>query len=148
MTRNDAAAARRFTSTLLRVGYLVGVVLFAFVGAYGFRPLTDFENLPFAIGFVLLIPVVVSFEFIRGRHRAPQDMPPFLFGMPGIMILSVAGAILLFATILLWPSALPAFIVTLALVLAWIGAALLAISNLLLLFALISSQLARFRPSA
>jgi hypothetical protein len=148
MRQHHATEAPKLTRALLRAGYIVVIAALVLRNGFNFTPVTNLENFPFAIALVLLIPVAMSYAFLQSRHRAPENLVAFRFGMPGLAMAAVACAIWLSSGILGWPSAFPAFIVILALVLAWLSVAFLAISNLLLLFALASFLLSHLHASA
>ena len=73
MRQDQAIATSAPVPTFLRAGYVIPIVLWALFSVLGFVDITHLLGLPFAIAFVLISPVSLSFALVLRRSRTRRQ---------------------------------------------------------------------------
>ena len=137
------------TPSLSRAEWAVEIISLAgwiLIGIFGFSGLADLAGLPFALSWVLLIPLGVCFVFSK-RYA----VPPLAEAAAGLgMLVALGWGVLFFVSFLitvLAPAPLRNALLAPFTVLDWLVVAFLGFCNLLLLIGLCGALLARIRAS-
>jgi hypothetical protein len=125
---------------------LVAIIV-AIMIAIVFIPVARYFGLPFAIGPALSVPMMLAGAAIKRCNGNPPATCALFLGAPGFIVVVVAFMAQSLA-MRLSPPPLPAAIEIPVVLLAWIGVALLAISDLLFVVVASGALLTRLRAPA
>jgi hypothetical protein len=136
--RKPVTRFERIADTILAIAWI------ALFGA-SFSSFVDLEGLAFALFCVLLAPLMLAHAVFQWRNQSSWAGQVLALSVAGAFVFIAALVVQLVATFLA-PPPLSAAIAIPVIVLQWLGVALLAIGNLLLIIRLINALLARMRP--